>query len=157
MAVFTIKECPWTITGESACGENFENAPATAKLGEFCDYKSCIEGVCIRPNEKSPNVCTMILSKDAKGCSKDNYDCDKNLRCNNDVCESIVTTTPTTPTTPTTTTESSQTSVPTKPVEIVKSQTNTTTTNYDKLALYIFMGVISVLLLIMLILLAVRR
>lgn len=150
MAVFSEKECPWTITGESACEENFENAPATAKLGEFCDYKSCIEGVCVRPNEKSPNVCTMILSKDAKGCSKDNYDCDKNLRCNNDVCESIATTTPTT------TTESNPTSVPTKPVEIVKTESNTTT-NYDKLALYIFMGVISVLLLVMLILLSVRR
>lgn len=150
MAVFSSKECPWTITGESTCEENFENAPATAKLGEYCDYKSCKEGSCIRLNAQSPSVCTMILSKGDKGCSKDDYVCGKDLKCSNDVCESI----------PgekenanvaNTTTSAAKKSSSTEPAS------TTADIDYNKLALYFFMGLVGVLLVVMLILLLTRN
>lgn len=147
MAVFSSKECPWTITGESAC-ESFVDAPAVAKLGEYCDYKSCKEGSCIRLNPQSPNICTIVLPKDAKGCSKDNYVCDKDLKCNNDVCE---------------TQSTSQTiSAGTQSKNEVTTTAATPTIelkqiDYDKLALYVFMGLIGFLILVMLILLFTRQ
>jgi len=151
MAVFSSKECPWTITGESTCEEKYENAPATAKLGEYCDYKSCKEGSCIRLNAQSPSVCTMVLDKGDKGCSKDDYVCGKDLKCNNDVCESIPKKQEDTTTVTTTENKSSST----KPA--TTTTTTTTEVDYEKLALYYFMGLIGVLLLIMIILLIVRR
>lgn len=150
MAVFSSKECPWTITGESTCEENFENAPATAKLGEYCDYKSCKEGSCIRLNAQSPSVCTMILSKGDKGCSKDDYVCGKDLKCSNDVCESIPGEKANANVASTTTSAANKSSS-TEPAS------TTADIDYNKLALYFFMGLVGVLLVVMLILLLTRN
>lgn len=143
MAVFPSKECPWTITGESSCGENFANAPAIAKLGEYCDYKSCKEGSCIRINSQSPSVCTMVLAKGAKGCSKDNYVCDRDLKCNNDICQSV--------------TDKSQTMKDGSDVDKMLASSlpsiKKQTMDYDKLALYVFMALMGSLLVVMIILL----
>lgn len=146
MAVFPSKECPWTITGESACKENFANAPAIAKLGEYCDYKSCKEGSCIRLNAQSPSVCTMVLAKGAKGCSKDNYVCDQDLKCNNDICESV---------TNTSQAKKDDSDITRLPTSLPNLQTKAM--DYDKLALYFFMGLMGVLLVVMIILLFVRQ
>jgi hypothetical protein len=147
MATFTSKECPWTITGEPACKEEFENAPAIVQLGEFCDYKSCKEGSCIRLNAQSPSVCTMILKKDDKGCSKQNYVCDNGFACKNDVCEVSPTNTKTDDTA--TAKKEDTTTIP--------ATINVSEPDYNKFALYGFIAVMCALLLIMLLLLIPRQ
>jgi hypothetical protein len=87
MALFSSKLCPWSITGESTCKENFISIDSGgAKLGESCAKEDCIEGTCFRAKNETDGTCRHVLLTGDKGCKRENYVCTQGLKCYNNVC-----------------------------------------------------------------------
>jgi hypothetical protein len=87
MALFSSKLCPWSITGESTCKENFIGIDSGgSKLGESCAKEDCIEGTCFRAKNETNGTCRHVLLTGDKGCKKENYVCTQGLKCYNNVC-----------------------------------------------------------------------